>query len=657
MIKNLLLTSAALLSITGVSAEDLAEAPKFTNGQTQDYNNVSYKLTGTTIDPTQTTPGSVTITDNKNGSITVVKKTINTQTYTGTIDVAVSSISSVTEITIGNFTINGEINNIDNNPSNYNYDKNNIYREFSNDLPNAICEGFSIKTWSQIPDEGNQYIWKYVSGTVTLVGINKSTAIAADENVVNYYYVFDRNFYYIIDNIELISYKDTKDVYNITYNVTQIGNNETEVEKISIAYGNDITQDIRINCGVSYIIPGAFYNATALTSVKYGSSYGGTKPLYWDNQKNILYNADKTNLIYAATNVAQTIKLDNTVDSISAYAFSSINTENVTVTSDLLATEIKVNKDLQGSKVTFDFKTKIQESSELNGKGCAVTGTITNSDVITILTKNSNCLYFDFTNADIRGEITINNSTDNNNKLYYFPANTKVNGTNKNVVIGGNCATFSLKDATSFYNKHQFVATSAFLDRAMPSNQWGTAVVPFPLQFDRDEEGDWMGSFSGFENNSLKFGRVYGIAANTPFVYMRRTGIEKPFQATGVTIKETSSMSNVSYGDATFMGTYEAKTLGSGNYAYTTSGSFIQCNNNTLNPFRAHWKISSSQSAPSMRFYDEFDQEVIFENSTAISGIEEENNSNIIYNIKGQKVDNMNTPGIYVVNGKKITVK
>jgi len=103
-----------------------------------------------------------------------------------------------------------------------------------------------------------------------------------------------------------------------------------------------------------------------------------------------------------------------------------------------------------------------------------------------------------------------------------------------------------------------------------------------------------------------------------------------------------------------FVGTYTSVTAAAGDY-FIKDGKFVKAtSNNTVLPFRSYLKLKDGQEARSLTF-------VIDDQTTTqvIDGLVVDGQKSVegVYNMQGQKVQNMNRKGLYIINGKKVMVK
>ena len=154
-------------------------------------------------------------------------------------------------------------------------------------------------------------------------------------------------------------------------------------------------------------------------------------------------------------------------------------------------------------------------------------------------------------------------------------------------------------------------------------------------------------------NVTAKFGKrgEGSIEAGVPYLVWSEKDV-KGFELTGREIKADKWSTPGTTFD--FVGVYAETDVNAGDY-FIKGGQFVKATtNNKVLPFRSYLKLKEGQSARSIKF-------VIGDQTTTqmIEGlvIEDQKNVEGVYNMQGQKVQNMNRKGLYIINGKKVMVK
>lgn len=249
-------------------------------------------------------------------------------------------------------------------------------------------------------------------------------------------------------------------------------------------------------------------------------------------------------------------------------------------------------------------------------------------------------------------------------------ANSGQISNDRNVVVDGVCANFVITDVTGEGSSFQitdatgtFTATSASYSRPMPTNRWGTLILPFPVQardglafYTLREVDEGEGTMT-FNREGKKFD------ANTPLVYRITDGATTlEITASDVDVALTTAEQNdeTSIADWEAEGTYARTTKDKGEgYYYISNDKFwlAETKDVNINPFRAwfHYTGSSPVKAFSIAFNDDWTDGV--EELTMDNG--EWTMDGKVYDLQGRRVSTLSTlkKGIYIVNGRKVYVK
>ena len=199
---------------------------------------------------------------------------------------------------------------------------------------------------------------------------------------------------------------------------------------------------------------------------------------------------------------------------------------------------------------------------------------------------------------------------------------------------------------------------------------WNGMVLPFDATvaavksaFGATAVKDFAGiAYDEAKGVTLKFQDATEVKAGRPFMMKAAAGASYTFKgvvlpATGLQniemVDETNS--NVKY---TMKGTYAATTdlsdvnfalINGNNFFYHTAG----VNSSSAKAFRAYFENNSTEPASARVSFDFGDDE-----TTGIEEIRQNAAANgQYYDLQGRKVQNLNKKGVYLLNGKKVTVK
>ena len=190
---------------------------------------------------------------------------------------------------------------------------------------------------------------------------------------------------------------------------------------------------------------------------------------------------------------------------------------------------------------------------------------------------------------------------------------------------------------------------------------WNTLCLPFDVNPSAFGEGVKVQKFSGYDANGLHFKEVSSIAANTPYLVWFPSQSAQSFTFSGVAIRYTNPQS-IGFGGFTFIGNYDASKSMNGLYGVATIDGvqkiMLGGGSSTLKATRAYFQYTGASNVNGMRIQLEGEN-----GATSIDGVQVLSGCFDIYNLQGICVRTAATslegltPGVYVVNGKKVMVK
>ncbi len=180
---------------------------------------------------------------------------------------------------------------------------------------------------------------------------------------------------------------------------------------------------------------------------------------------------------------------------------------------------------------------------------------------------------------------------------------------------------------------------------------WNTIFLPFATTPDEIATGAKALEFTDYNSttNELTFSPANELKANTPYAIYVENAITEPIEFIGKTVTASGPIGIV-YGDVTFQGIYAPMAAGTvaNWYGLTAAGKIAKASATaSLKGFRAYF--TGIPAGASVRFLDNV--------STGISTITVDNNMEGVYNLQGQKVEQLRKGGLYIINGKKQIVK
>lgn len=194
------------------------------------------------------------------------------------------------------------------------------------------------------------------------------------------------------------------------------------------------------------------------------------------------------------------------------------------------------------------------------------------------------------------------------------------------------------------------------ISRTFPAG-WSTICLPFATTtatFGSDVKAQ---AFTSADANGLNFTEVTNLEANMPYLIYFPSETTEPIYMSADA--KASVPEAVAHGDFTFCGSYAASMSMSGKYGVADQGDvqklMLGGANSTLGATRAYFMKKGEQQA-------EINLN-IWGNATGIDAVTNDAKTFNVYNLQGVMVrQNVNTldglqKGIYIVNGKKVSVK
>ena len=180
---------------------------------------------------------------------------------------------------------------------------------------------------------------------------------------------------------------------------------------------------------------------------------------------------------------------------------------------------------------------------------------------------------------------------------------------------------------------------------------WNTICLPFAIEASDIHENAKALAFTAYnaETKELTFSPVTTLEANKPYVIYVPEAITDPFNFSGKTVS-TSADPKTFFDPVIFQGTYAPMAAGSleGKWGLTAAGKIAKASaTTTMKGFRAYF--DGIPAGATARFLDDLTGiSTITADGVAVEGV---------YNLQGQKVENVKKGGLYIINGKKTLVK
>lgn len=267
------------------------------------------------------------------------------------------------------------------------------------------------------------------------------------------------------------------------------------------------------------------------------------------------------------------------------------------------------------------------------------------------------------TSVNLKGAYNVEQASltsGNPNMLVFVGDGVKMNNV-ANVVENGICANLKLDENYAYSSPFAFTAQQATFNRSFTAGKKSTVYLPFSV-----ENPQSYGTFFAFERFDAEQGQVYfqeasQLAANTAYVF--KPAVETLTFANVEVATTPANQSEVT--EAGLYGTFVPVTTpvklfdGMNVYGYAANdipaqgiqaGQFVKAGNKvSVASFRSFLALPALQSPRSVGCL--FSGE-----TTGIDSVVKENGSDVLYNLKGQRV-NQAGKGMYIKNGKKVIVK
>lgn len=427
---------------------------------------------------------------------------------------------------------------------------------------------------------------------------------------------------------------------------------------------NKSIKKLTLCASISTIEEKAFVGASNLTE------FDASNNSYFKTDNNgLLYTDGYAALVAVPAGKTGDIKLHDNCSSIYDYACANVSNVNLISTSTSVSCTTLGGS---GNKVTVASATLTTNTAN-GGVTATANQVLTQANVNKIIYSNGSGRFIDLSSC-VKPEATLTISGLGANCLLFLPAGTNYSASkDANIVVDDVCENFVMTDGTNFFSPKTFTAKRVEYQRTFKET-WGTLCLPFTVpttlvgNFNNVYQ---FASMSGYTPSTNTFQFTLNkddqaLQANVPYVFKRKAGatdikIFNDSKESGkhVTVNNTSN-ANPYYNGSTFHAAFTASTYTSNsstNYYGFASGNLVRLTSANVPAFRCYISAPVAAAAPEMRFVDEDGFDVDFsDNETEIEAIEEVNTDAAIYNVNGQQVSEM-TSGMYIVNGKKVTVK
>ncbi|MBR1542828.1 MAG: InlB B-repeat-containing protein [Bacteroidaceae bacterium] len=260
--------------------------------------------------------------------------------------------------------------------------------------------------------------------------------------------------------------------------------------------------------------------------------------------------------------------------------------------------------------------------------------------------------------------------------MIYMPADNTAAG-QKNVIIGGTCSDFEMKDQSSYNIPKAFTATKATLSRSFTSEKYCTLCLPYDVP--ATNLGGKIYEFSSIEGTTVKMTEdTNGLNANKPYIFVPNSNANS-ISASSVTISMSSDPKTPDTSGFTFNGVFGYKLFSSteitngvygfaadsehgasvGQFVKASSGAWIEGMRAYL-AYNGDLNSTSTASTRGMALPEVLNVVLVHANgsTTSIGKLElmTAEDGSPVYNLSGQRVDK-SYKGIVIQNGKKMIKK
>ncbi len=186
------------------------------------------------------------------------------------------------------------------------------------------------------------------------------------------------------------------------------------------------------------------------------------------------------------------------------------------------------------------------------------------------------------------------------------------------------------------------------ITRNIAAGQWNTLCLPFSMTAAQVTETFGMGTklanFTSYDatTKELTMTSATDITAGQPCMIWVGTAVSEAKTISGVTYSSADPV--VTQNGVTFQGTYQSGNIPAGAYFVSANNLYQSTGSSTIKPFRAYF---TAPAGARLLFVDE---------ATAISTINNTTRHDV-YDLQGRKVNSQPRKGLYIVDGKKHTIK
>lgn len=209
-------------------------------------------------------------------------------------------------------------------------------------------------------------------------------------------------------------------------------------------------------------------------------------------------------------------------------------------------------------------------------------------------------------------------------------------------------------DENSVYNDIRIAAANGgtgdvTITRNIAAGQWNTLCLPFSMTAAQVTEtfgtGTKLANFTSYDatTKELTMTSATDITAGQPCMIWVETAVGEAKTISGVTYSSADPV--VTRNGVTFQGTYQSGNIPAGAYFVSANNLYQSNGSSTIKPFRGYF---TAPEGARLLFADD---------ATGIASIIQSTTRHEVYDLQGRKVNGKPQKGLYIIDGKKHTIK
>ena len=187
------------------------------------------------------------------------------------------------------------------------------------------------------------------------------------------------------------------------------------------------------------------------------------------------------------------------------------------------------------------------------------------------------------------------------------------------------------------------------ITRNIAAGQWNTLCLPFSMTAAQVTEtfgtGTKLANFTSYDatTKELTMTSATDITAGQPCMIWVETAVGEAKTISGITYSSADPV--VTQNGVTFQGTYQSGNIPDGAYFVSANNLYQSNGSSTIKPFRGYF---TAPEGARLLFADD---------ATGIASIIQSTTRHEVYDLQGRKVNGKPQKGLYIIDGKKHTIK